>query len=80
MCRVPFAPLLPSFASVGEPHVCALDAQVSARVVRVKPSERAASFRVHTGRNVWLWLKVEKLFGVSFFNFHSRAFSGAVFL
>ena len=48
-------------------------ARVSARVVHAKPSERAASFRAHTGRNVWLWLKVEKLFGVSFFNFHSRA-------
>ena len=59
--------------------MCALDARVSARVVHAKPSERAASFRVVIGRNVWLWLKVEKLFGVSFFNFHSRAFSGAVF-
>ena len=63
--RVPVAPLLPSFASVGAPHVCALDARVSARVVHAKPSERAASFRVVIGRNVWLWLKVEKLFGVS---------------
>ena len=57
----------------GSARTCALDARVSARVVHAKPSERAASFRVHTGRNVWLWLKVEKLFGVSFFNFHSRA-------
>ena len=65
VCRVPFAPLLPSFASVGAPLTCALDARVSARVVHAKPSERAASFRAHTGRNVWLWLKVEKLFGVS---------------
>ena len=63
--RVPFAPFLPSFASVGAPHACALDARVSARVVRAKPSERAASFRVLIGRNVWLRMKVEKLFGVS---------------
>jgi hypothetical protein len=33
--------------------------------VRAKPSERAASFRVLIGRNVWLRMKVEKLFGVS---------------
>ena len=49
----------------GSARTCALDARVSARVVHAKPSERAASFRAHTGRNVWLWLKVEKLFGVS---------------
>ena len=47
-------------------RTCALDARVSARVVRAKPSERAASFCVHTGRNVWLWLKVEKLFRFHF--------------
>ena len=46
MYRVPFAPFLPSLASVGAPHTWALDARVSARVVRAKPSERAASFRV----------------------------------
>jgi hypothetical protein len=57
--RVPVAPLLPSFASVGAPYTCALDARVSARVVHAKPSERAASFRAHTGRNVWLRMKVE---------------------
>ena len=49
----------------GSARTCALDARVSARVVHAKPSERAASFRAHTGRNVWLWLKVEKLFRVS---------------
>ena len=49
----------------GSARTCALDARVSARVVRAKPSERAASFRVVIGRNVWLWLKVEKLFRVS---------------
>ena len=37
----------------------------SAPCVRAKPSERAASFRVLIGRNVWLRMKVEKLFGVS---------------
>ena len=63
--RVPFAPFLPSFASVGAPHACALDARVSAHVVRAKPSERAASFRVLIGRNVCCGLKVEKLLGVS---------------
>ena len=44
VCRVPFAPFLPSLASVGAPYTCALDARVSARVVHAKPSERAASF------------------------------------
>ena len=38
------------------PH-CALDARVSTRVVRAKPSERERAFRVRIGRNVWL--KVE---------------------
>ena len=79
VCWVPFAPFLPFFASVGAPYACALDARVSTRVVHRKPSARASSFRVHTGRNVWLRMKVEKLFGVSFTNFHSRTFSGLVF-
>ena len=58
----------------GSARTCALDARVSARVVHAKPSERAASFRAHTGRNVWLWLKVEKLFGVSFFRLGCSSF------
>ena len=48
---------------------------------RARKAERA--FRVRIGRNVWLRMKVEDTqrfcFGVSFFNFHSRAFSGLVF-
>ena len=51
---------------------------------RARKAERA--FRVRIGRNVWLRMKVEDTqrakrfcFGVSFFNFHSRAFSGALF-
>ena len=47
---------------------------------RARKAERA--FRVRIGRNVWLRMKVEDTqrfcFGVSFFNFHSRAFSGAL--
>ena len=45
MCLVPFAPFLPSLASVGAPYACALDARVSTRVVRAKPSECSAHTR-----------------------------------
>ena len=38
----PFAPCLPSFASVGATLTCAIDARVSTRVVRAKLSERSA--------------------------------------
>ena len=50
---------------------------------RARKAERA--FRVRIGRNVWLRMKVEDTqrakrlcFRVSFFNFHSRAFSGTL--
>ena len=60
------------------PHVRARRSSFSPR--RPRKAERA--FRVRIGRNVWLWLKVEDTqrfcFGVSFFNFHSPAFSGAL--
>ena len=47
-----------------------------------RPRKAERAFRVRIGRNVWLRMKVEDTqrfcFGVSFFNFHSRAFSGAL--
>ena len=30
-----------------------------------RPRKAERAFRVHTGRNVWLWLKVERSFRVS---------------
>ena len=65
------------------PHVRARRSSFSPR--RPRKAERA--FRVRIGRNVWLRMKVEDtqrakdyVLGFHFFNFHSRAFSGALFL
>ena len=48
VCRVPFTPFLPSLASAGAVYTCALDARVSTRAVRAKPSERSACVQGET--------------------------------